>query len=202
MRFSPFFGVCIRASGPLPTNAGLVGTLVPGCPGSTAGGGGGRTGQAPPPPPSPVEAATSAWWETTLPDPTLAISPPNGAVTGLDLYLSIGGPQTLTFDVQSLGTAVHLDVRSTYDIDWGDPAPDDSALGRKVTRGHRTQGGPYPHGDLRHQYILRGSATITVTQRWTADWTAGGQSGTLSDVLYTEASTTIPVQEIQAVLIP
>lgn len=44
--------------------------------------------------------------------------------------------------------------------------------------------------------------TITVTQRWTASWTAGGESGTISDVLSTEAATLIPVQEIQAVLRP
>lgn len=132
----------------------------------------------------------------------MATSPPGGAITGLDLYLSIGGSQKLTFDVQSLGYAVHLDVTSTYDVDWGDPSPDASVLGRKVTRGHRTQGGLYPKGDLRHQYIERGPVTIAVTQRWTARWTAGGESGTISDVLYTEASTTLPVEEIVAVLKP
>ncbi len=140
------------------------------------------------------------WWETTLPDPTMATSPPTGAITGLDMFLSIGGPQKVTFDVPSLGYIVHLDVNSTYDVDWGDPAPDGSAIGAKVTRGHRTQGGPYPNGDLRHQYIDRGAPTITVTQRWTASWTAGGESGTISDVLFTDATSTIAVQEIQAVI--
>lgn len=142
----------------------------------------------------------AAWWETTLPDPTMATSPPDGAITGLDLFLSIRGAQTLSFDVPSLGYVVHLEVTSTYDIDWGDPSPDGSALGAKVTRGHTTQGGPYPNGDLRHQYIERGSVTIAVTQRWTANWTAGGDSGTISDVLYTQASLSMPVQEIVAVV--
>jgi hypothetical protein len=154
-----------------------------------------------PPPPTPRDAAFQAWyWQTTLPDPTLATSPPDAAITGLDLYLAIGGPQTITIDVDALGYAVHLDVTSVYDIDWGEPRPDSSANGRAVTRNHPTQGGPYPSGDLRHQYIERGSATITVTQKWTAHWSAGGESGTIADRLATSASRTIPIQEIQAVL--
>lgn len=87
-----------------------------------------------------------------------------------------------------------------YDVDWGDPNPDGSPHGEAVTRNHPNQGGPYPNGDLRHQYIDRGNVTIDVTQRWTAQWTAGGQSGTIADRLTTSASRTIPVQEIQAVI--
>jgi len=174
---------------------------LPGCPSSPASPG---AAAAPaPPPPTPLEAAYQAWyWETKLPSPSLSTSPPDGAITGLDLYLSIGGPQTLTFDVPALGYMVHLDVASVYDVDWGDPKPDGSALGRAVTKGHTSQGGPYPSGDLRHQYIERGSATVKVTQRWTAQWSAGGQSGTIADRLGTNGTTTFPVHEIQAVLRP
>lgn len=199
VRYVASVGVCF-GSGPvvLPGQNSPVAWSVPGCPAGPPAPG----RPAAPPPPTPGQAAAAAWWETTLPDPTMATSPPNGAVTGLDLYLSIGGAQKLMFDVASLGYNVHLEVHSTYDIDWGDPAPDDSTLGRKVTRGHRTQGGLYPNGDLRHQYIKRGSATINVTQRWTADWAAGGEVGTLSDVLYTQGTVTLPVQEIQAVITP
>ncbi len=161
-------------------------------------------GTAGPPPPTPLEAAYEAWyWETKLPSPTMATSPPNGAITGLDLYLAIGGDQTLSYDIPALGYNVRLDVTSVYDVNWGDRKPDNSSvLGRAVTKGHRTQGGMYPSGDLRHQYIERGSATIEVTQRWTATWSAGGQSGTIADRLATSATLTIPVQEIQAVLRP
>ena len=84
-------------------------------------------------------------------------------MAGLDFYLTIGGPQDLTFDVRALGYDVHVEVSSVYDVDWGDPKPDGCPLGRAVTRGHPTQGGPYPNGDLRHQYIHRGSVTIEVT---------------------------------------
>lgn len=166
---------------------------LPGCPGSDA--------SATPPPPSPIDAAYQAWyWQTTLPDPTLATSPPSGAITGLDLYLAIGGPQRLRFDIPALGYDVRLDVTSVYDIDWGEPRPDATPTGRAVTKNHPNQGGLYPTGNLRHQYIERGTATITVTQRWTAAWSAGGQSGTIADRLTTTATRTLPVQEIQAVL--
>jgi len=157
----------------------------------------------PPPPPTPAQAAYQAWfWQTTLPDPSPATSPPDGAITGLDCYLAIGGPQTLSLDAAALGFVIHFDITSVYDIDWGDPSPDGSALGRAVTTGHTTRGGPYPTGDLRHQYIQRGSATITVTQRWTATWSGGGESGTIADQLSTTSAITIPVQEIQALLVP
>jgi len=69
-----------------------------------------------------------------------------------------------------------------------------------VTTNHPTRGGPYPTGDLRHQYIHRGTATIEVTQKWTAHWSANGESGTIADRLATTATRTIPVQEIQAVI--
>ncbi len=152
-------------------------------------------------PPTAAEVAAQIWyWETLLPDPGLATSPPNGAITGLDLYLSIGGPQHLTFDVAALGYDVRIEATSVYDVDWGDPRPDSSPHGEAVTEDHPNQGGPYPTGDLRHQYIDRGEVTITVTQKWTAQWTAGGESGTIEDRLVTSASRTIPVQEIQAIV--
>lgn len=117
LRYLPFWGLCIKAAGPIRTDLGTMGASVPGCPGGSA-----RAGaRGAPAPPSPAEAALSAWWETTLPDPTMATSPPGGAITGLDLFLSIGGPQALSFDVTSLGIPVHIDVHSTYDVDWGDP---------------------------------------------------------------------------------
>ena len=169
---------------------------VPDCTGAA---GPAKNGQ--PPRPIAREAAFEAWyWATELPDPSLATSPPNGAITGLDLYLAIGGPQSLTLDVPALGYVVHFEVTSVYDVDWGDPRPDDSVTGRSVTRNHPTQGGLYPVGDLRHQYIDRGEVTIEVVQKWTARWSAEGESGILADRLATSSTVTIPVQEIQAVI--
>lgn len=166
---------------------------------SSCGGGGGAAAR-----PSPAEAAYQAWhWQTKLPSPTLSTSPTGGAITGLDLYLSIGGPQALAFDIAALGYTIHLEVTSTYDVDWGDPRPsNENPLGYAVTKGHRTQGGPYPDGDLRHQYIERGTVTIAVIQRWTATWSGGGEAGTIAGRLSTTGTLSIPVQEIVAVARP
>ena len=76
----------------------------------------------------------------------------------------------------------------------------DDAKGAGLITGTTSQGGPYPNGDLRHQYIERGSPTIEVTQRWTARWSAGGQSGTIADRLFTTSSLVLPVDELQAVV--
>lgn len=150
---------------------------------------------------TPTEAAYQVWYyQTKLPKPTLATSPPKAAITGLDLYLAIGGPQTLVIDDEADGYNVHLEVTSVYDIDWGDPDPDTSVKGKAVTKDFPTQGGLYPKGNLRHQYIQRGQVTVKVTQRWQAKWTAGGDSGTITDRLATTQTLTFPVQEIQAVL--
>ncbi len=156
---------------------------------------------AAPPPPTPLQAAYQAWYnEVVLPDPSLSTSPTR-TLTGLDTFLTIGGQQSVSWSGTALGQQVLLEVSSTYDVDWGDPRPDGSkANGRARITGTTSQGGPYPNGDLRHQYIERGSATIKVTQRWTAHWSAGGESGTLADRLLTTSSLKLPIDELQAIV--
>jgi len=173
----------------------LKGVTFPPC------GGGAAAGPAAPPPPTPLQAANEAWYkEVVLPDPSLRTSPPR-TLTGLDTFLTIGGRQNVSWSGTALGYQVRLEVSSTYDVDWGDPRPDGStANGRARITGTTSQGGPYPNGDLRHQYIERGSATIRVTQRWTAHWWAGGESGTLADRLLTSSSLSLPIDELQAVI--
>jgi hypothetical protein len=153
------------------------------------------------PRPSPFDAAVQAWQtEVKLPDPILSTNP-SIAITGLDTFLTISGPTTVTWSGTALGMPVHINVTSTYDIDWDEPRPDASKPnGAAKITGTTSQGGPWPNGDLRHQYIERGSATIQVTQRWTAHWSVGSESGVLADRLHTTSSLTVPIQEIQAVV--
>ena len=159
----------------------------------------GQPAQAPPPP-TPLEAAYYAWlYVIDLPSPTASTQPAVG-ITGLDTFLTIQGEQRIVRDVTALGFDVHFDITSVYDVDWDDPRPDGTKTGAAVTRNHRDQGGPYPHGTLRHQYIERGSASITITQRWSASWSAGGEGGTLPDSIETTGGLTLPIQEIQAVV--
>lgn len=153
-----------------------------------------------PPPPTPFEGAYYAWlYIIDLPSPTASTQPTIG-ITGLDTFLSIQGPQRMVVDVPALGYNVRFDITSVYDVDWGDPRPDGTSTGAAVTRNHPDQGGPYPDGSLRHQYIERGSATITITQRWSATWSAAGQGGNLPDSVHTTGTLTLPIQEIQAVV--
>jgi hypothetical protein len=134
-----------------------------------------------------------------VPSPT-ASTQPTVAITGLDTFLTIHGPQSMSVDVAALGHTIHFDITSVYDIDWGDPRPDGSRTGAAVTRSHPNQGGPWPHGSLRHQDIERGTAEITITQRWSANWSGGGESGSLPDSVETTGSLSLPIQEIQAVV--
>lgn len=134
-----------------------------------------------------------------LPSPTASTQPAVG-ITGLDTFLTINGEQNMIRDVTALGFDVHFVITSVYDVDWGDPRPDDSTNGAAATRNHEDQGGPYPNGDLRHQYIQWGSAAITITQRWSATWSAAGEGGSLPDSVETRGSLTLPIQEIQAVV--
>ena len=159
----------------------------------------GKKGQ--PPRPSAREAALEAWyWETELPDPSLATSPPNGAITGLDLYLAIGGPQNLTIDVPALGYVVHFEISSVYNVTWGDPSPDASATGRAVTRNTPPRAASTPPATCATSTSTAARSTIEVVQKWTARWSANGESGILADRLATSSTLTVPVQEIQAVI--
>ena len=98
LRYDDTIGLCNGGGNfTLPGSEQPVGWTLQGCPpGPRKPGGGGR-----PALPSPRDAALSVWWQTTLPDPTMATSPPEGAITGLPLYLQLGGPQTLAFDAVS-----------------------------------------------------------------------------------------------------
>jgi hypothetical protein len=151
----------------------------------------------PPVQPTPGAAAALAFEQlVTLPQPTMSI-PPGYTVAGLRTYLVIGGPQQLEpGPIDALGYAVTLHITSTYDIDWGEVGPD------RVSTHVTSQGGRgYPDGDVFHVYERKGAYPVTVTQRWTATYEiAGGESGTIADVLATSVSLVLPVRAYQAVV--
>jgi hypothetical protein len=148
---------------------------------------------------TPAGAAAHVWHRVTLPDHELWIAP-GVAITGLPAYLEINGApdHAVTFGPDdALGYTVTIEAGSTYDIDWGD--------GTTLT-GVTSQGGPYPNGDLRHSYqVVQTDNTVSVTQRWTARWTATGNGQTVSgvidadDTLYTSAALPLEIRQIQAV---
>jgi hypothetical protein len=121
----------------------------------------------------------------------LAVTP-DYAITGKTVYLRIGGAPTATFHVDNpLGPAVDIAATSRYIVDWGDgSAPTTTA----------SQGGPWPDGDVTHVYDRAASTvTITVTQAWSATWTAGPGEGGALDNLRTGGSLSLRVEQLQAV---
>lgn len=143
--------------------------------------------------PTPGAAAALAWSDTkNLPHPTVWMAP-GKAITGLEGCLEIGGPSTMPIDYPDVfGMAIHIDAAtSNYLVDWGDGTTTET-----TDRGGACDKG----GKLRHTYQYKGNKTITVTQRWTATWSAGSASGAITDVLETVGTLPLDVFEIQPVI--
>ena len=140
--------------------------------------------------PTPGVAAALAWErQVQLPEPALHIAP-GWALTGKTAYLEVTGPRDLNRQYEALGYPIAIDATSTLDVDWGDGT---------VERGIRRRGGPWPDGDITHVYTDLGTYTVTVTQRWTANWRVGTQQGVIADRLVTTGSLQLEARQVQAV---
>ena len=145
--------------------------------------------------PAPNVLADQLWEEEVdLSQPRPLIEPAD-AITGIPVYLQIRGPQTGRWTFEPFGIEIVIEATSEYIVDWGDGTP---------TTRTRSQGGPYPEGDITHGYQWKGTYDIVVTQRWTATWRASGAgtntSGTIADVLQTVGTIEdFSVTEVQAV---
>lgn len=140
--------------------------------------------------PTPGVAAALAWErQVQLPEPGLRIAP-GWALTGKTAYLEIMGPRELDREYQALGYPITIAATSILDVDWGDGT---------VERGIRRRGGPWPSGDITHVYTDLGTYTVTVTQRWTANWRVGSQQGVIADRLVTTGSLQLEARQVQAV---
>lgn len=144
--------------------------------------------------PTARQIAADVWQQVeNLPVPTLDIEPDH-AITGKKVYLQILGARTWTRTVDNpIGDDVVITATSDYLVDWGDP----TYATKDATR---SQGGPYPSGDVTHVYTDKAAETrITVTQRWTATWKAGTSTGTLAQLTTTSPPLTLEVRQLQAV---
>lgn len=151
---------------------------------------------------SPIDAVYRVWTQDIgLPDPIVAL-PPGRAIAGLDICMILSGPQTMTFDKTVFGYRVQIEATSTYDVDWGSNDSRPGQRSDRYTTGKTTQGAYCDRGGtIRHQYTRRGPVTIVVTQRWTAQWRVGADSGVIADELRTTTTLTdFPVVEVQAVI--
>jgi hypothetical protein len=136
------------------------------------------------------------WAERVLPAPELKLQPPF-AITGKPTYLEIVGEQHKEFEVENEidGEMVVIEATSDYVVDWGDRFNPKTSV---VTTS--SQGGPWPDGDVTHVYTHTDpDVTISVTQRWTAVWSSGDDSGVLEGMTTTATVTNYRVGQIEAV---
>ncbi len=107
-------------------------------------------------------------------------------------YLETRGTTTHTFsEPETPFGPLTIVATGRYYVDWGDGTR---------TGPHSSEGEPWPDGDIKHEYIHIGSYDVVVTERWTATWSFGDQSGTLTELRTVGRIDDFPVQQIQAVV--
>ena len=144
--------------------------------------------------PAPVETpsmvARRHWERVPLPIPQPKIAP-GRAITGKPAYLETKGAVSHTYTNDTVFGPLFIVATGSYVVDWGDG----------TTSGpHSFEGKEWPDGQITHEYINVGSYDVVVTERWTATWRLGGESGVLRTLQTTGRIDDFPVQQIQAVI--
>jgi len=135
--------------------------------------------------------AARYWEQVTLPRPRPAIAP-GRAITGKLAYLETRGEVARTYSsVDPVFGPLQITATGSYTVAWGDG---------DRTGPHRHEGQPWPAGQITHNYLNVGSYDIVVTERWTATWSLGGESGVLRTLQTTGRIDDFPVEQIQAVI--
>ncbi len=130
-----------------------------------------------------------------LPTPAPKISAPAGGVTGAVHSLDLAGcaPQQVVFLLdQSMPFGVRQAVRTSarFTVDWGDGTTDSYYTSA-----------PWPRSTITHSWSRVGRYDVTVTARWTATWTFGDTSGTLSGLTTTGELSNWNVSDAQALIV-
>lgn len=127
----------------------------------------------------------------------IGTSPAGRQVVNLPTYFSAGGTEPMTGTFGPAGVRMTITATPTYVWDFGDGA----------TLETRSAGGPYPGGDVRHTYRTPATRTVTLTTRWSAEFTVVTAMGTFGPFAVGGApvapSTTqaVEVREARAVLV-
>jgi hypothetical protein len=144
--------------------------------------------------PDPIETpsmvARRYWERVPLPKPQPAIAP-GRAITGKHAYLETRGEIGHTYTNDTVFGQLVIVATGSYVIDWGDG---------ERSGPHSFEGRPWPDGQITHEYLNVGSYDVVVTERWTATWRLGGESGVLRTLQTTGRIDDFPVQQIQAVI--
>jgi hypothetical protein len=141
---------------------------------------------------SPQAFAARYWRDIPLPSPEPYIAP-GRAITGMLAYLETRGSTTHTYTEPNTPFGpLQIVATGAYYVDWGDGTH---------TGPHSEEGGPWPDGRITHEYINVGTYDVVVTERWTATWSFGSESGTLDELRTVGRIDDFPVQQIQAVVL-
>ena len=150
----------------------------------------------PPVPGQPAPAETPSmiarrhWEQVPLPRPQPVIAP-GRAITGKPAYLETKGAVRHTYTNDTVFGPLVIVASGSYVIDWGDG---------ERSGPYSFEGRPWPDGQITHEYLSVGSYDIVVTERWTATWRLGGESGVLRTLQTTGRIDDFPVEQIQAVI--
>lgn len=136
--------------------------------------------------------AVRYWQNIPLPRPEPRIAP-GRAITGMFAYLETRGSTSHTYtEPDTPFGPLTIVATGRYFVDWGDGT---------TTGPHSAEGGPWPDGQITHEYINIGDYDVVVTERWTATWSFGSESGTLDELRTVGRINDFPVQQIQAVVL-
>lgn len=142
--------------------------------------------------PTPASYAVHYWQEIPLPKPLPHIAP-GRAITGMPAYLETRGTTSHSFsDPNTPFGPLTITATGRYYVDWGDGTQ---------TGPHAGEGGPWPDGQITHEYINVGAYDVVVTERWTATWSFGVESGTLDELRTVGRIDDFPVGQVQAVVL-
>ncbi|MGH9206688.1 MAG: hypothetical protein ACRD1G_09050 [Acidimicrobiales bacterium] len=143
------------------------------------------------PPPSAIAAS---WWQVhgrnllVGPQPRIV---PGYALVGKLAYLEAGTQLSQSFgDITPLGT-LDITAKGRLFVDWGD--------GGGPGGPYSSLGGPWPTGDITHAWDNAGHFTVTVEERWTAQWSLGGDTGDLTQLSTVGSIPAFEVRQLESI---
>ncbi|MFP5318150.1 MAG: hypothetical protein ACLGI2_07615 [Acidimicrobiia bacterium] len=139
---------------------------------------------------TPGAFAARFWERVPMPRPNPRIAP-GWAIVGKMSYLETNGVTTMTHNSDSPFGPLVIVATGRYYVEWGDG---------QSSGPHSSEGRPWPDGQIKHDYQWAGAYDVVVTQRWTATWSLGGQSGILRELRTTGRIEDFPARELQAVV--
>lgn len=139
---------------------------------------------------TPAMVARRYWEQIPLPKPRPQIAP-GRAITGKLAYLETRSQTSHTYTNDTAFGPLEILAKGSYIVDWGDG---------ETTGPYDLEGKPWPNGQITHEYVDIGAYDVVVTEKWTATWRLGGQSGVLRTLQTTGTIGAFPVEQLQAVI--